>query len=72
MRNLARGAEALKEGAIVVTTTDPLPSAAFEVVEEVRSVFGNRCPEPPAIVIPKRTPLLSLTHFRLEWLVRTR
>ncbi|CAM9444492.1 unnamed protein product [Ascophyllum nodosum] len=57
MRNLARGAEALKEGAIVVTTTDPLPSAAFEVVEETvmpqagRSATScfvqRRLPKPP-------------------------
>lgn len=32
---VARGMAALKEGAIVVTTTDPVPSPAFEVLEEV-------------------------------------
>lgn len=36
MRKLALGVAALKEGAIVVTTTDPVPSSAFEVLEEVQ------------------------------------
>ena len=36
MNKLAQGAAALKEGAIVVTMTDPVPSPAFEVLEEVR------------------------------------
>ena len=35
MGKLAQGAAALKEGAIVVTMTDPIPSPAFEVLEEV-------------------------------------
>lgn len=35
MNKLAQGAAALKEGAIVVTMTDPVPSPAFEVLEEV-------------------------------------
>lgn len=37
MNKLAQGAAALKEGAIVVTMTDPVPSPAFEVLEEVRT-----------------------------------
>lgn len=37
MKKLAQGAAALKEGAIVVTMTDPVPSPAFEVLEEVRT-----------------------------------
>lgn len=37
MNKLAQGAGALKEGAIVVTMTDPVPSPAFEVLEEVRA-----------------------------------
>lgn len=37
MNQLAQGAAALKEGAIVVTMTDPVPSPAFEVLEEVRT-----------------------------------
>ena len=37
MKKLAQGAAALKEGAIIVTMTDPVPSPAFEVLEEVRT-----------------------------------
>lgn len=37
MKKLAQGAVALKEGAIVVTMTDPVPSPAFEVLEEVNA-----------------------------------
>lgn len=35
MKKLAQGATALKEGAIVVTMTDPIPSPAFEILQEV-------------------------------------
>lgn len=43
MKKLAKGAAALKEGAIVVTMTDPVPSPAFEVLEEVGSrIVGPR------------------------------
>lgn len=38
MKQLAQGAAALKEGAVVVTMTDPVPSSAFEVLEEVGPV----------------------------------
>lgn len=39
MEKMARRAEALKEGAIVVTTTESIPSLAFEVLEKV-NYFG--------------------------------
>lgn len=35
MGKLAQRAAALKEGAIVITTTDSLPSPAFQILEEV-------------------------------------
>ena len=35
MTKMAAAVSALKEGAIVVTTTDPVPSPALEVLEEV-------------------------------------
>lgn len=38
MSKLAQGASALKEGAIVITTTDPLPSPVFEVLEKASPV----------------------------------
>lgn len=41
MGKLAQGAAALKEGAILVTQTDAVPSSAFEIVEEV-DVFFSR------------------------------
>ena len=35
MKKMAAAVAALKEGAIVITTTDPVPSPALEVLEEV-------------------------------------
>ncbi|CAN0412747.1 unnamed protein product [Ectocarpus sp. 12 AP-2014] len=43
MKELAQGAAALKEGAIVVTMTDPVPSPAFEVLEETVMNQAGRC-----------------------------
>ncbi|CAN0299581.1 unnamed protein product, partial [Ectocarpus sp. 12 AP-2014] len=43
MKKLAQGAAALKEGAIVVTMTDPVPSPAFEVLEETVMNQAGRC-----------------------------
>ncbi|CAM9319289.1 unnamed protein product, partial [Hapterophycus canaliculatus] len=43
MKKLAQGAAALKEGAVVVTMTDPVPSPAFEVLEETVMGQAGRC-----------------------------
>ncbi|CAM9957987.1 unnamed protein product, partial [Laminaria digitata] len=42
MRKTAAAVAALKEGAIVITTTDPVPSPALEVLEETVMVQAGR------------------------------
>lgn len=40
MKKTAAAVAALKEGAIVITTTDPVPSPALEILEEVGTDDG--------------------------------
>ena len=58
MGKLAQGAAALKEGAIVVTMTDPIPSPAFEVLEEVSTK------ESPRVYSDSRRPFSRLFSAR--------
>ncbi|CAM9133824.1 unnamed protein product [Scytosiphon promiscuus] len=61
MKKLAQGATALKEGAIVVTMTDPVPSPAFEVLEETVMGQAGRCATTCYIQRRKAKPLPVFT-----------
>lgn len=62
MNKLAQGAAALKEGAIVVTMTDPVPSPAFEVLEEVRTKSLPMPVPPPAFEVPEERNAQHRVH----------